>query len=115
MSVNKAKKLIEKAIKELSATDMGIIVTQSTLEQVMEELNKLDWIPVEYGLPKSGEEVWVRIKDDENVYYNKLLRQDLSKVPNRQRSFYDKHGFMTAIGYGGCCVTHWKHIDKIDE
>lgn len=37
MNKRKVKELIEKAIQDLSATDMGILYTQSTLQQALEE------------------------------------------------------------------------------
>ena len=51
MDKKKVKELIEKAISELNTTDIGILSTQSTLEEALEELLKPDWVSVEDGLP----------------------------------------------------------------
>lgn len=106
MSINKAKKLIEKAIKELSATDMGIIVTQSTLEKAIEELNKSDWVSVEDELPPYCKNVLVIPNGDKaNPYVTARVRSHNSYE-------LDANGFIKMMPFLTLPITHWKYIDK---
>ena len=111
----KIRDLIKKAISELSATGMGILHTQSTLEEALDELLKSDWIPVEDELPKCGEEVYVRAAGNRGIVYLKLSRNNLSEVSDIQKKFYDKNGFLMIKESTGYHVTHWKPIEKLEK
>lgn len=49
------------------------------------------------------------------LVYLKLSRSDLNKVPDLQKKYYDKNGFLMIKESAGCHVTHWKPIEKLEE
>lgn len=106
MNKRKVKELIEKAIQDLSATDMGILYTQSTLQQALEELSKSDWVSVEDELPPYDEDVWVTDR------YNTDFVMKTSRIKSKPCWNIDKNGFLCSPASH---VTHWKPIEKLEE
>lgn len=109
MNKRKVKELIEKAIQDLSATDMGILYTQSTLQQALEELSKSDWISVEDELPPYCKNVLV-IAGNTNVAVYMTCR-----VRSHKGNELDKNNFIKQFPFMGIDITHWKHIEKLGE
>lgn len=105
MDKKKVKELIEKAISELNTTDIGILSTQSILEEALEELIKPDWVSVEDGLPDEEEYVIVCNETNPDLVWFSYITEDCDKA--------DRNGFRKTLKYD--TVTHWKPIGKLKD
>lgn len=114
MDKKKVKELIEDATCKLNYFDeeqdnyeglrMDIV---ETLEQVVKELSKSDWISVKDRLPEYNERVLVRYK------YGKETYTIISYRMKDERIRKYNNGFIHPID--GFPITHWKPIEKLEE
>lgn len=114
MDKKKVEKLIEKTIRFTKVTDDDYIQGNvksyiiDTLQVVLKEISKSDWVSVEDGLPPYGEEVFVTSKmAPDNVYKNR--RVECATVPK------DSNGFIILWKGRMASITHWKPIEKLEE
>ena len=114
MDKKKVKELIEKTIRFTKVTDDDYIQGNvksyiiDTLQVVLKEISKSDWVSVEDGLPPYGEEVFVTSKmAPDNVFKNR--RVECATVPK------DSNGFIILWKGRMASITHWKPIDKLEE
>ena len=105
MDKKKVKELIEKAMSELNTTDIGILRTQSILEEALEELIKPDWVSVENGLPNEEEYVIVCNETNPDVVWFSYITEDCDKA--------DRNVFRKICKYD--TVIHWKPIGKLKD
>lgn len=111
MDKKKVEKLIEKTIRFTKVTDDDYIQGNvksyiiNTLQVVLKEISKSDWVSVEDGLPEYGESVLVTNKDAPEI----VLKTSRTKCKGWNT---DKNGFLCAVAFN---ITHWKPIDKLEE
>ena len=106
MDKKKVEELIEQAIIWSRYANQHSVI--SNLEEALKELNKLDWVSVEDGLPPYGEEVFVTSKmAPDNVFKNR--RVESTTVPK------DGNDFIILWEGRMARITHWKPIDKLEE
>ena len=106
MDKKKVEELIEQAIIWSRYANQHSVI--SNLEEALKELNKLDWVSVEDGLPPYGEEVFVTSKmAPDNVFKNR--RVESTTVPK------DGNDFIILWEGRMARITHWKRIDKLEE
>lgn len=110
MDKKKVEKLIEKTIRFTKVTDDDYIQGNvksyiiNTLQVVLKEISKSDWVSVEDGLPPYEEDVLVCNEDEpSDIWFG-------HRTPDR-RVIVDEHEF--AKGYG--TITHWRKIDKLED
>ena len=114
MDKKKVEELIEKTIRFTKVTDDDYIQGNvksyiiDTLQVVLKEISKSDWVSVEDGLPPYGEEVFVTSKmAPDNVFKNR--RVECATVPK------DSNGFIILWKGRMASITHWKPIEKLEE
>ena len=114
MDKKKVEKLIEKTIRFTKVTDDDYIQGNvksyiiDTLQVVLKEISKSDWVSVEDGLPPYGEEVFVTSKmAPDNVFKNR--RVECATVTK------DSNGFIILWKGRMASITHWKPIEKLEE
>ena len=114
MDKKKVEKLIEKTIRFTKVTDDDYIQGNvksyiiNTLQVVLKEISKSDWVSVEDGLPPYGEEVFVTSKmAPDNVFKNR--RVECATVTK------DSNGFIILWKGRMASITHWKPIEKLEE
>lgn len=106
MDKKKVKELIEQAIIWSRQANQYSVI--SNLEEALKELNKSDWVSVEDELPPYDKVVWVTSKmSPDNVFKNK--RVECATVPK------DSNGFIILWKGRMASITHWKHIEKLEE
>ena len=106
MDKKKVEELIEQAIIWSRYANQHSVI--SNLEEALKELNKLDWVSVEDGLPPYGEEVFVTSKmAPDNVFKNR--RVECTTVPK------DDNDFIILWEGRMARITHWKPIDKLED
>mgnify|MGYP004525260677 FL=1 len=106
MDKKKVKELIEQAIIWSRQANQYSVI--SNLEEALKELNKLDLVSVEDGLPPYGEEVFVTSKmAPDNVFKNR--RVECTTVPK------DDNDFIILWEGRMARITHWKPIDKLED
>ena len=111
MDKKKVEKLIEKTIRFTKVTDDDYIQGNvksyiiNTLQVVLKEISKSDWVSVEDGLPEYGESVLVTNKDAPEI----VLKTSRTKCKGWNT---DKNGFLCAVAFN---ITHWKPIEKLEE
>lgn len=106
MDKQKVEELIEQAIIWSRYANQHSVI--SNLEEALKELNKLDWVSVEDGLPPYGEEVFVTSKmAPDNVFKNR--RVECTTVPK------DDNDFIILWEGRMARITHWKPIDKLED
>lgn len=103
MDKKKVKELIEQAIIWSRQANQYSVI--SNLEEALKELNKSDWVSVEDGLPPYDESVLVTNKETPKI----VLKTSRTKCKGWNT---DKNGFLCAVAFN---ITHWKHIDKLEE
>lgn len=118
MDKKKVKELIEDATCKLNYFDeeqdnyeglrMDIV---ETLEQVVKELSKSDWISVEDRLPEYGENVVARTKGGYmNVSYRRKIPRD-----RISKEIMDDNGFILNFNLHSEKIAYWHKIDKLEE
>lgn len=114
MDKKKVEKLIEKTIRFTKVTDDDYIQGNvknyiiNTLQVVLKEISKSDWVSVEDGLPPYGEEVFVTSKmSPDNVFKNR--RVECTTVPK------DDNDFIIFWEGRMARITHWKPIKKLED
>ncbi len=106
MDKKKVEELIEQAIIWSRYANQHSVI--SNLEEALKELNKVDWVSVEDGLPPYGEEVFVTSKmAPDNVFKNR--RVESTTVPK------DGNDFIILWEGRMVRITHWKPIEKLEE
>ena len=114
MDKKKVEKLIEKTIRFTKVTDDDYIQGNvksyiiNTLQVVLKEISKSDWVSVEDELPPYDKVVWVTSKmSPDNVFKNR--RVESTTVPK------DGNDFIILWEGRMARITHWKPIDKLEE
>ena len=80
---------------------------QNLVSEVQEELNKSDWVSVENGLPEYNKMVWVRSKEDAQLIWSAYRTK--SKTYEVDENCFLKPAVLEIP------ITHWKHIEKLEE
>lgn len=105
MDKKKVEELIEQAIIWSRYANQHSVI--SNLEEALKELNKPDWVSVEDELPPYYEAVLVCHKDFPcNV-------RIANRVAGERNSFIDSNGF--THDEFDLPVSHWKHIEKLED
>ena len=113
MDKKKVKELIEEAkhlaiLRKYENRQTYLNNCICCLKEALEELSKSDWVSVEDGLPPYGEEVFVTSKMyPDNVFKNR--RVECTTVPK------DSNDFIILWEGRMVRITHWKHIDKLED
>lgn len=113
MDKRKVKELIQEVICDnIDSLEFGsdkynapLRKANGLLHDALIELGKSDWVSVEDGLPEYGESVLVTNKDAPEI----VLKTSRTKCKGWNT---DKNGFLCAVAFN---ITHWKHIEKLEE